>query len=477
MISNRSVAFADRHNAGEIIHSLNDHLSIHEPPIAPSSESRVKLTANSDLKKFYYKPMAMHLSEASGILDDRIGDFQNLVQSHYELDDSAFGTAASQGTNEIITVGRIVSDSLEGRINASSLMLEMSRRTGAGNRVPLNVDTISYCFFPGQIVALRGINASGDKFSVSEVLELPLLPASASLPSALDAWNQHLGLGEDVDMDSDHSSQALNVLVASGPFTADDNLTFEPLKALCEKAETTCADVLFLIGPILDLEHPLIATGDFDLSNDPSIEPDKATLADVFRVLVGAPLRRLAHAIPSITIILIPSTRDAVNKHVSWPQEPFTKKELGLPRQAKMVSNPIALSLNEITFGITAQDVLYDLRREEVIVGRPSESDILARLPSHLLEQRHFYPIFPPVVDPNKTGFQEGMIPTGLPLDVSYLQLGEINVRYDILILPSALAPFAKVSIAYSFTHLNATILLRSLLSLSLSSICLLLIF
>ena len=448
MISNRSVAFSDRHNAGEIIHSLNDHLSSFEPPIAPSSESRVKLTANSDLKKFYYKPMAMHLSEASGILDDRIEEFQTLVQSHHELEDSAFGTAASKGTNEIIAVGRIVSDSLEGRINASSLMLEMSRRTGAGNRVPLQVDKISHGFFPGQIVALRGINASGDYFSVSEVLELPLLPASASLPSALDSWNQRLGLGEDVDVDSEHPSQAINVLVASGPFTADDNLIFEPLQALCEKAETTCADVLFLIGPILDLEHPLLASGDFDLSNDPSIEPDKATLADVFRVLVGAPLRRLSQAIPSITIILIPSTRDAVNKHVSWPQEPFTKKELGLPRQAKMVSNPIALSLNEITFGITAQDVLYDLRREEVIAGRPSEIDTLARLPLHLLEQRHFYPIFPPVVDPNKTGGQEGMIPTGLPLDVSYLQLGEINVRYDILILPSALAPFARVSIA-----------------------------
>ena len=278
----------------------------------------MRLTVNSDLKRFFYKPMAMHLSEASGILDDRIEEFQVLVQSHHQLDDAAFGNAASQSTDEIVAVGRIVSDSLEGKINAASLMLETSRRTGAGLRVPLKVESVSYEFFPGQIVAVRGVNASGQYFSVNEVLEFPLLPASASLPSALDSWNERLGVEEGRNTDS--PSIALNVLVASGPYTADDNLGFEPLHALCEKAEATCADVLLLIGPILDLEHPLIASGDFDLPDDPSIEPDKATLADAFRILVGAPLRRLAEAIPSITIILVPSARDAVNKHVAWPQ-------------------------------------------------------------------------------------------------------------------------------------------------------------
>lgn len=404
----------------------------------------MRLTANSDLKRFFYKPMAMHLSEASGILDDRIEEFQVLVQSHHQLDDAAFGNAASQSTGEIVAVGRIVSDSLEGKINAASLMLETSRRTGAGLRVPLKVESVSYEFFPGQIVAVRGVNASGQYFSVNEVLEFPLLPASASLPSALDSWNERLGVEEGRNTDS--PSIALNVLVASGPYTADDNLGFEPLHALCEKAEATCADVLLLIGPILDLEHPLIASGDFDLPDDPSIEPDKATLADAFRILVGAPLRRLAEAIPSITIILVPSARDAVNKHVAWPQEPFTRRELGLPKQAKFVSNPIALCLNEVTFGITAQDVLYDLRREEVVVGKPTESDVLARLPFHLIQQRHFYPIFPPVDRATlpKTGTQEG-IATGLPIDVSYLQLGELDVRRDVLITPSTLPPFAKV--------------------------------
>jgi len=441
--------FADRQNAGQIVETLNEQLALHGPPIAPLANSRVKLTANTDLKKFYYKPMAMHLSGASEVLDDRIDEFQQLIQSHHQFEDSAFGNAATQATNEIVAVGRIASDTPEGKLNTASLVLETSRRTGAGLRVPLKVETISQEFFPGQIVAVRGINASGEYFSVNEVLEAPLLPPAASLPSVLDDINDRLGVGSGDGTES--ASQALNILVASGPYTADDNLAFEPLQALFEKAEITCTNVLILIGPLLDVEHPLLATGDFDLPDDPSIKPDKATLIDVFRLLIGAPLTRLAQALPSITIVMVPSVRDVVNKHVSWPQEPFARKELGLPKQAKMVSNPVTVSLNEIVVGISAHDVLYELRREEVVVGRPKESSMLARLPRHLIQQRHFFPLFPPVDRTllQKTGTEEG-VATGMPLDVSYLKLGEwLDVRPDMLITPSALSPFAKVGLLF----------------------------
>ncbi len=387
----------------------------------------------------------MHLSEASEGLDDRIDEFQLLVQAHHNLEDAAFGNAANRATSEIVAVGRIASEALEGKLNASSLMLETSRRTGAGLRIPLKVEGVSYEFFPGQIVAMRGINASGLYFSVTEVLELPLLPPAASLPSTLDSSNERLGVDAEGTETAVH---ALNVLISSGPYTADDNLAFEPLQALCEKAAESCADVLIMVGPIFDIEHPLVAAGDFDLPDDPSIEPDKATMIDAFRLLVGKHLREVALRVPSITIILVPSIRDIINKHVSWPQEPFEKKPLNLPRQVKIVTNPVTISLNEIVVSISAQDVLFDLRREEVLVGKPSETSLLSRLPRHVIQQRHFYPIFPPSDRTNlpKTGTAEG-IATGMPLDVSYLKLGEwLNVRPDMLITPSALSPFAKVS-------------------------------
>lgn len=389
--------------------------------------------------------MAMHLSEASEVLDDRIDEFQLLVQEHHHLEDSAFGNAANQSTEETIVVGRIASDTLEGKLNAASLLLETSRRTGAGLRVPLKVESVSHEFFPGQIVAVRGINASGVYFSVSQVLEVPLLPPTASLPSVLDATNERLGIEDDES--ADNPANALNVMLASGPYTADDNLAFEPLHILCEKAADTYADMLILLGPIFDIEHPLLASGDFDLPDDPSIQPDKATITDAFRILVGGPLRQLAQKVPSITITLVPSTRDLVNKHVSWPQEMFTgRKELGLPKQAKLVSNPVNIVINDIVMGLTAQDVLYDLRREELVAGRPKETNIMSRLPGHLIQQRHFYPLYPPTDRKllPKIGTEDS-IATGTPLDVSYLKLGEWRIsRPDMLITPSALTPFIK---------------------------------
>ncbi|KAL8826002.1 MAG: hypothetical protein Q9170_007572, partial [Blastenia crenularia] len=442
---NQSVTFAERQNPGQIIETLNGHLNIHEPPIAPHSEPRVKLTANTDLKKFRYRPMAMHLSEASEVLDDRIDEFQALIQTHHGLDDAAFGNAAAQGTNEIIAVGRVASDTPEGKLNAASMVLEMSRRTGAGLRVPLKFNSLSYEFYPGQIVAVRGINAAGEYFSVNEVLDIPLLAPAASHASTIETLNERLGATEDDDFSA--PSKALNVIVASGPYTADDNLTFEPLHALCQKAEETSADMLVLIGPLFDAEHPLLATGDFDLPDDSSIEPDRATLVDAFRVLIAKPLQALAQAIPSITIVCVPSARDLMNKHVSWPQDNLPGKKLGLPKQAKMVSNPVTVSINEIVVAISAQDILYELRREEVVVGKPKEGNLLARLPRHLIQQRHFFPLYPSVERTllPKTGTEDG-IATGTPIDVSYLKLGEwLEARPDMLIQPSALPQFAKV--------------------------------
>jgi len=218
--------------------------------------------------------MAMKSSEASELLDDRIDEFMTLIQAHHKLEDSDFGSAASQSTNEIVAIGRIASDSLSGKLNASSLVLETSRRMGAGLRVPLKIDKLSgFQFFPGQIVALKGINTAGEDFAVSEILEAPLLPSSASPSSALEAHIQRLRGGPDA-MDSDTPPAPLNIILGSGPYTADGNLDFEPLHALCSQAADSYADALILTGPFLDIDHPLVASGDFDLPEEAVIEPD-----------------------------------------------------------------------------------------------------------------------------------------------------------------------------------------------------------
>lgn len=396
--------------------------------------------SNTDLKKFSYKPMSMRQSESSEVLDERIDEFMSIIQKAQELEDSAFGNPTAQSTSEIIAVGRIACDTPESRLTAASLVLETSRRMGAGVRVPLRLESVSsYQLFPGKIVALKGSNASGEYFSVSEILNIPLLPPASSSPAALESINTRLSGGEDSS-----SSLPLNFLASCGPYTADDNLDFQPLKELCQKAEDSCADALILAGPFLDLEHPLLASGDFDLPESKSVDPETANMATLFRLWIAPSLQKLTSTVPSITIILIPSVRDTISRHVSWPEDMFqSKKELGLPKQARLVSNPITFSLNETMFGVSTQDILYELRQEELSSGK--STDLLTRLPRHLVEQRHFFPLFPPTSRERlpKAGDR---LATGACLDLGYLKLGEWwEVRPDVLITPSLLPPFVKV--------------------------------
>lgn len=457
----QGVAFEDRQNAGQIVESLNSQLPAAEVPAEAPTEARVKLKANTELPKFAYKPMAMKLSESSEILDDRIDMFTDLVQSHHQLPDSAFGNPAAQSTAEIVAVGRIACDSPNGKLNAASVVLETSRRMGAGMRVPLKIEGQGYDFFPGKIVAVRGTNVSGEYFSVSEMLPMPSLPVAASTPAAFDIHNDRL-------TSANGETRALSILAASGPYTPDTDLSFLAFYTLLEKAKLSLADVLILTGPFLDLEHPLVASGDFEpyLPSDAKIQPDRATIQDVFRALIAQPLARLAAALPTITIILVPSIRDAISKHVSWPQDRFPKAPLGLPKQVQVVTNPITLSINEMIVGISSQDVLSELRRENVHQGGKGAQfgdDLLARLANAVIEQRHYFPLFPPVgrdslprpsAVPGEQvdgGAEELRMPVGASLDLGYYKLGEwLNVRPDILILPSALNPFAKVCLKQS---------------------------
>lgn len=446
--------FAERKNAGDVVETLNHQIELPKAglePIGAGAEGRVRLKANTELGKFSYKTMAMKVSEASEILDDRIDELIHLVKEHHKLEDDAFGNASSQSPSEIIAVGRICSDSSEGKLNAASLVLETSRRTGAGLRVPLKIEGLaSYSLFPGQIVALKGTNASGEFFAATEMLEIPLLPPPASTLAEVESVNARLQTKENAsDEDEMEQTTPLTMITSAGPYTTEDNLNFAPFQTLLDAVADTHADVLILTGPFVDIEHPLIRTGEFDLPANYPMSPDKATLTDLFRYHISRPLTQLTQQLPNISIIMIPSVRDAISKHGSWPQARWERKELGLPKQVRCMTNPIVLSINEIVFGISSLDVLDQLRMGEIAGGKARSENLLARLTRRVIEQRHFFPVFPPQMAPSKAaseGADDSFVALGPSLDISYLKLGEwLHVRPDVLITPSVLPPFAKV--------------------------------
>lgn len=64
-------------------------------------------------------------------------------------------------------------EAAEGRLNKTSVVLEGSRRDSGGCRIKLDLSDMDggFALFPGQIIAVEGVNASGHKMVVKRVVE------------------------------------------------------------------------------------------------------------------------------------------------------------------------------------------------------------------------------------------------------------------------------------------------------------------
>lgn len=277
-------------SSGEKIECLNGHLEINDV------NEEADLLLNMELKKYSYRAMHQSLAIVSEYFDDRIESYAELVEKVLGVPAAEFGNPAAPTQDDIVVVGRIASDSLTGgRINSSSLLLEAGRSLGNGARVPLRINGLSsYSFFPGQIVAFRGTNAGGGYFNVREILEVPQ-PAFAS-----------------------SVCKPLRVVIASGPYTLATDLNYTPLTTLVDIIEREKIKTAVLMGPFIDLRHPLIAAGKV---------PGDGDVYDLFRDRIGKQLERLSG---KCRIIMIPHVADAISHQPNWPQEPFSRAGTGL---------------------------------------------------------------------------------------------------------------------------------------------------
>ena len=133
-------------------------------------------------------------------------------------------------------VGRICCDS-EGKLNSKSITLQGSQDVCLGRTIPLEVVNVSDCpLFPGQIVAADVANPTGKKLIASKVY---------SDASGAKAANK-IKISDGAE---------LQVVVASGPYTTSDNLSYEPLDDLCSYIEKHKPHLVILCGPFVDAKH------------------------------------------------------------------------------------------------------------------------------------------------------------------------------------------------------------------------------
>lgn len=295
-----------------------------------------------------------------------------------------------------------------GKLNAQSVILEGSQEISSGQRIKLDLSELrQFTVFPGQVIAVQGLNSTGQKLVVNKICTGVQLPFQPSLDNVEPA-------------SEDMSSEPFLMSVAAGPFTTSDSLLYEPLADLMRTVQNDNPDLLILLGPFVDSKHEQIINGDLE-------EPYE----DIFDRQVQQIIKATENL--STVVVFVPSYRD-IHHHFVYPQPPFSTKldisESNATERIHFVPDPCTLVVNNVTIGLSSMDVLLHLGSEETVCP-PGSSDRLCRLVRYILHQHSYYPLHPPAEDVN--------------LDYEQFEKQAIfPYNPDILILPSDLRYFAK---------------------------------
>uniref|UniRef100_A0A8C1YLE6 DNA polymerase alpha subunit B n=1 Tax=Cyprinus carpio TaxID=7962 RepID=A0A8C1YLE6_CYPCA len=308
--------------------------------------------------------------------------------------------------DSITVLGQVCCDS-NGKLNAQSVLLEAGQEQG-GRQVPVDLSELKeFSLFPGQVVVMEGMNTSGEKFVATKLYEGIPLPFHCP---------------PEVKQEMDKVSEPVMVMMACGPYTPSESLTYDPLIDLITIINKDRPDVCILLGPFVDSKHEQI---------------EKNQVTETFETI----FKRCVDSIVEGTkgsgcrLVFVPSLRD-VHHHYIYPQPPFNLSNLSKDDSARvtLAPDPCTLLINNVTFGLTSTDILFHMGAEEISSGTGTER--FSRIMKHMLTQRSYYPLYPPAEEVN------------MDYD-KFQQFGQMNITPDILIVPSELRYFIKVNHSY----------------------------
>uniref|UniRef100_A0A8C8DXK6 DNA polymerase alpha subunit B n=1 Tax=Oryzias sinensis TaxID=183150 RepID=A0A8C8DXK6_9TELE len=345
-----------------------------------------------------YKFMFQRLRDVRNVLAEKIEDLGETVRSHFHIEE--FASVSLPAQDSITVSGQICCDS-NGKLNAQSVLLEAGPEHG-GQQVAVDLSELKeYSLFPGQVVVMEGMNTTGEKLVASKIYEV-CLQAFLLL-----------------------TAEPLNVLVACGPYTPSDSLTFDPLLDLISVITRDRPDVCLMLGPFVDSRHEQI---------------EKGQVTETFEAIFSRCIESIVDGTRSVGchLVFVPSQRD-VHHPLIYPQPPFTLRVFILQR-ITLVPDPCTLLIDGVTFGLTSTDILFHMGAEEISKG--SGSDRFSRILKHMLVQRSYYPLYPPAEEVN--------------MDYEKFQsFAQIPLIPDVLIVPSELRYFIKVHFRLFFWNIS----------------------
>ncbi|GEQ70914.1 hypothetical protein JCM33374_g4594 [Metschnikowia sp. JCM 33374] len=434
-----------------IVETLNPHIDV-----AHTVDS-VSVGADFESKKFNFRTMAMKLLESADVLDEQIDSASSQLSDLFKGSDISLSNPCMSSQFDIVCCGRIVPDSPfydpshQQALNDKSLYLETSRLGGIGQRIPLDVSQLSeYSFFPGQVVGLKGRNPTGRTFVVHEVLEMPQLKVRSSTLDEIQEYRASEGEGS-------------KVFIAAGPFSNQHTLNFDKLASLVNLLNTEIKpQVAIFFGPFLDLTNKVVESGDLEFEGIPQNQQPK-NLDEVFKLKITPILKKID---PKIKVIILPSLKDSASKHTSFPQAPFERRSLGLPKDFNFYPNPCRFLVDDADFAASNMDVFRDLKdvfKQSFSENSKVSSNRFERIAHHIFDQKRFYPMFPGSVKKTIISKEESeAISTikdgimgedladiaigGSSLEVPYMGLAEFGDPCPaVMVIPSEMKYFAKV--------------------------------
>ncbi|CEG35078.1 dna polymerase subunit alpha [Plasmopara halstedii] len=413
-------SYEKRIDAGKTVYEFNEHLKKKIEGLKANLGKPVEVMVPYPSRNLLPNAPYMYtpLFRRAIALDEQLVEYEMEVKKKVDLEE--LKPVGDPSPAQVTVVGRIVCEAAEGKLNPSVVQIEGSRKTCGGQRVLLDLNGVSnFQIFPGKIVALEGVLSDvRSPMVVKRFLEPILAPAATSLPARIKK------------LQIEHE-EPIRVLTACGPFTTTSNVDYLPLNDLLQVVMDQKPDVLILLGPFIDTNHSMFQDG--------LVKYDDMMLSfeEIFLFKVMTLLNNVLKHDEQIQIIIVPSLRDA-NHEYMYPQPPLSKSKaceaFEVAEHAKRVhfmSNPTTFSINAIVFGISTLDIIVQLSSNELYRrAQGRDHHRLLRLCEQVVEQRSFYPIFPPP-------------PSGeAPVDLRYMKQFQFEQTPDILLLPSILNRF-----------------------------------
>ena len=232
----------------------------------------------------------------------------------------------------------------------------------------------------------------------------------------------------------------MQVMVACGPFTVSNELSYEPLKDLMSVVKREEPNVLILCGPFVNQTHEDIQSGDLKYST-----PDGYVDYLDYDILFQQIFNYVSVNVPKHTkVLVVPNTNDITHIY-PLPQPPFGPHVFD-KLNPSCLSNPCHFELNEVSIGLINTDVVKDMCSNIVVknpVGAQAPKSKIEIALESILEQKSFYPLYP--------GNQV------TPIEWEQWEKLQMHAQPDILIVPSDLIVYAKVSNLTSLTILYRT--------------------